>query len=77
MMTFEEWKQSCIWCISPQQLAVDPDVFTESIAKVSTIGITANIAGASRLAKRRKLLALGQARLHEGSPQRVALGVEV
>ena len=48
-----------------------------SVVIECSLGITANIAGASRLAKRRKLLALGQARLHEGSPQRVALGVEV
>ena len=43
LLSFEEWKANCIWVISPQQLAVDPAVFTESLARVNTITIEATI----------------------------------
>ncbi len=42
-MTFEEWKSNCLWIVSPQQLAVDPNNFVESLAKVNTIGIECTI----------------------------------
>ena len=43
LMTFEEWKSNCLWIVSPQQLAVDPNNFVESLAKVNTIGIECTI----------------------------------
>ena len=43
LMTFEEWKANCLWVISPQQLSVNANTFTESVARVNTIGIEATI----------------------------------
>ena len=43
LMTFEEWKSNCLWVISPQQLSVNANTFTESVARVNTIGIEATI----------------------------------
>lgn len=43
LMSYEEWKSNCIWVVSPQQLAVDPNTFVESLAKVNTIGIECTI----------------------------------
>ena len=39
LMSYEEWKANCMWVISPQQLAVDASTFTESLARVNTLGI--------------------------------------
>ena len=43
LMSFEEWKANCLWVISPQQLAVDSSTFTESLARVNTLGIECTI----------------------------------
>ena len=43
MLSREEWEASNFWVISPQQLGITPQTFTESMARVSTLDIKATI----------------------------------
>ena len=43
LMTFQEWQANNLWLISPQQLALDPQIFVESAARVNTVSVTATI----------------------------------
>ena len=42
-MTREEWEASNFWVISPQQLGITPQTFTESMARVSSLDIRATV----------------------------------
>ena len=42
-MSREEWEASNFWVISPQQLGITPQTFTESMARVSSLDIYATV----------------------------------
>ena len=41
--TLDEWTQDNIWCLSPSQLNISPETWTESMARVSTLSIKATV----------------------------------
>ena len=41
--TLDEWTQDNMWCLSPSQLNISPETWTESMARVSTLSIKATV----------------------------------
>ena len=41
--TLDEWRNDCMWILSPSQLNISADTWTESMSRVSTLSVTATV----------------------------------